>query len=319
MLANPLDYIGENEDWSWFVNKVSENTGEYYERLWLNNARANKRLVKQYGWASDAFQGIHKGKTSVLLGASPAIKSQIETLKELREDPQFVFLGISSNFQYLIEKGLRPEYVMVADADPVIEKHYADTDFSKTRGITLIANVCAHNDLIKKWQGPIRFLAIYSTLKRMDKKLNKWFAPLNGCGHFFAGLMSQYNTAAAVAFTLFETSILIFVGNELSFSTEDSTYYVDRKDLKDAWERKPQIDIHGNKVYTNHMLMTLKLVLEDFLGKLSGVGWFLNCTEAGIFGVTAKHGHLPWIQQLPLKTGIAQARQIMRTGEPFYL
>ena len=101
--------------------------------------------------------------------------------------------------------------------------------------------------------------------------------------------------------------------------TKDEKYYVDREDLKDGWEKHPQIDINGNKVYTNYMLMSLKFVLEDLLGKLSGAGWFFNCTEAGIFGVSKKHGNLPWIHQLKLKTGIAQARQIMRTGEPFYL
>ncbi len=65
------------------------------------------------------------------------------------------------------------------------------------------------------------------------------------------------------------------------------------------------------------MLMSLKLGLEDFLGKLSGKGWFLNCTEAGIFGVTKK-GNIPWIHQLTLTNGIAQARSIMETGQPLY-
>ena len=52
-----------------------------------------------------------------------------------------------------------------------------------------------------------------------------------------------------------------------------------------------------------------------------GAGWFINCTEAGIFGMSKKvpYPHqLPWIQQLTLENGIAQARQIMRTGQPFY-
>jgi hypothetical protein len=319
MICNPLDYIGENEDWSWFINKVSENTGGYYERLWLENAKANKLLIKRYGWASEALQGKHKGKTSVLLGASPAIKKQIGKLKALREDPDFIFMGVSSGLEFLLKNDLHPHYMMVADADPETERFWLNVDFEQTKDITLIANICTHPYILSKWKGDIKFLAIWTTIKKLDRKFAKWFAPINGCGHYFAGLLSQYNTGVAVVYTILETEIVIFVGNEFSFQTEKETYYVDRKDLKDKWGRKPHIDIYGKTVYTNHMLMSLKITLEDFIGKISGLGWFLNCTEAGIFGVTTRYGNLPWIHQLNLTTGIAQARQIMRTGKPFYL
>jgi hypothetical protein len=62
------------------------------------------------------------------------------------------------------------------------------------------------------------------------------------------------------------------------------------------------------------MFMSLKLMLEDFLGKLSGEGYFLNASEAGIFGVSNRYGNTPWIFQLRLPMAIAQARHIMRTG-----
>jgi hypothetical protein len=65
------------------------------------------------------------------------------------------------------------------------------------------------------------------------------------------------------------------------------------------------------------MLFSLKIALEDYLGKLPG--WYLNCTEAGIFGISARYGNTPWIFQMTLKNGIAQARNIMRTGQPMYI
>ena len=318
-IANPSNYIGENRDWIGFCNKMSKNTGDYYENLWIKNGNVNRPLVKQYGWAAEALQGKHKGKTSVLLGASPAIKKQVDTLKELRNDDDFVFIGISSAIDFYLNNGLYPHYMMIAEGSPNTERFWQKTDWEKTKDITLISCLGTHPYFLKKWQGDIKFLAVYNTVKRVDRKYEKWFSPINGCGNYFAGLLSQYNTGAAVAFTIFETSILIFVGNSLSFQDEKERYYVDRDDLKDKWDREPQIDIHGKRVYSNVMLMSLKLVLEDFLGRVSGAGWFFNCTEAGIFGVNAKHGNLPWIHQLNLKTGIAQARQIMRTGEPFYL
>jgi hypothetical protein len=158
---------------------------------------------------------------------------------------------------------------------------------------------------------------IHSALEGLERKMEKWYHPINGCGIRYHALMSQYNSMASIAYLILRCEILIFVGNELSFSDKEVPYYVDKKDPKDKWERYPAPDIHGNVVYSNMMFMSLKLVLEDYLGKLPG--WFFNCTEAGILGVSARHGNVPWIHQLTLTNGIAQARSIMRTGNPFYM
>lgn len=317
-IANQLDYLGTHKDFGDFTHQISENTGNHYKDLWLENARANRDLIRQHGWACEDLMDAHKGKTSILLGASPAIRKQIEDIKELQQDPDFVLIGISSGLQYLFDNDIKPKYVFIADADPMVKRFWETLDYSKTRDITLISNISTTPELIRKWQGPLKFLGIWTTIKKLDHKFRKWFPNMNGNNEFFFGLMSQYNTAAAMAFTVFGTKILIFVGNEFGFKDREATYYADRSDLKDKFIRKPHIDIYGNVYYTNYGLLSLKLILEDFLGKLAGDGWFFNCTEAGIFGVTVKHGNLPWIQQFKLKTGIGQARHIMVYGKPLY-
>lgn len=322
-----IDYIGTNDKWRKFVHQVSENTGTVYQSLWIENAKINKELVQKCGWACEDLQEAHQGKTAVMLGASPAIKKQVETLKWLQDDPDFVFIGISSGLEFLLANGIRPKYLMVADADPAMERFWKKANMEKTKDITLIASVCTHPGLLEKWQGPIKFIAVFTTIKKLDRKIQKWFRPVNGpsTNRFFFALSSQYNLGTALAYLVMGTRTVIFVGNEMGFADKECTYYPDREDIKDGWQRKPHIDIYGNVAYSNMMLMSLKLALEDFLAKLSGEGWFFNCTEAGIFGVSMdwhrNHGtaNLPWIQQFPLKMGIAQARHIMRTGEPFYM
>ncbi len=308
-----MHYLESNKDWHKFVNTVSENTGTAFIKLWVANAKLNKPLVKEYGWATE-LQDTHSGKTAILLGASPNIRTQIEFLKKVRQDPDFIFIAVSSGLKFFLENGIRPHYVMVCDAQPEIQKHWDGMDMGQTKGITLIANVCAFNPVIKSWEGDVKFLAVYSAIESLDKELAKQYDPLNGIGTYFPALCSQYNTAAAFAYLILRTEILIFVGNELSFATEDQTYYVDRTDIKDKWIRKPHVNIYGKKVYTNFMLMSLKLTLEDFLGKLPG--WFLNATEAGIFGVSTRYKNLPWIYQMRLPMAVAQANAIMRTGKP---
>jgi len=321
-----IDYLGTaRKDWSTFMNQMSSNTGHFYLDFWIDNAKKNKKLFERCGWACEELQDAHEGKTAVLLGASPAIRKQVETLKWLQHDPDFIFFGISSGLSFLVKNGIWPKYMIIADADPAVKRFWDGIDMEKTKDITLISSLCVHPDLLKMWRGPIKFLAIYTSEKKVNRVIEKKYRPINSMGSWFYAISSQYNTAAAFAFLVLRTPILIFVGNELGFADKEITYYADRTDVKDNWIRKPHIDIYGNVAYSNQMLMSLKLGLEDFLGKMSGAGWFFNCTEAGIFGVSIefmrKNGtaNLPWIHQLTLKNGIAQARSIMGKGKPIYL
>lgn len=319
--ANCLDYLGQNKDWSDFNGLISDNTGSHYKDLWLKNLKANKERVKERGWAAEQLQDLHGGKAGVLLGASPAIKRQVDYLRQLQYDPDFVFIGITSGLKWLLDNGIKPKYCMIADADPKMMRFWEGLDMAKTKGVTLIANVLTAPEMLDAWQGDIKFLAIYTTIAEMDKEYMKLYHPVNGCGVLFAALCSQYNTGAAVAFTIFGCRTLIFVGNELSFPSKDSAkdkYYADRDDVKDSWLRKPHPDIYGNVAYTTYMFMALKLSLEDFLGRISGMGVFINATEAGIFGVTARYGNVSWISQMRLPTAVAQARHIIKHGKPMY-
>ena len=314
-LALRLDFAGQNKDWHDFAKAISDNTGNIYRELWIENARANRMLVRQWGWATE-LQDAHSGRTSVLLGASPAIKKQLDQLRELQKDSRFVFIGITSGLKYMLESGIVPKYCMIADADPKMARFWEGLDMDLTKDTTLIASLCVHPDLLKMWKGKIKFLAIDSDDKEVNRKIDKWYRPVNGVGRPFFALSSQYNTGAALAYTVFRTHILIFVGNELSFKDESTPYYVDRPDIKDSWDKAPHINIFGDKVYTNYNFMALKIALEDFLGKVPG--FFFNATEAGIFGVSKRYGNLSWIIQLKLDMAIRQARHIMDKGEPMY-
>lgn len=311
------DYIGHNKLWKAFHAKINSNTGKHYLDLWFSNAKANKSRLKDCGWACEAFQGKHKGLTSVLLGASPAIRNQVEKLRELQSD-DFVFIGITSGLEFMVENGIKPKYVMIADADPKMSRFWSKLDPNDTKDSTLIASVCTHPSMLDKWKGDIKFLCIYTDQEKFNDKLRKWYGNINGTGAFFHAISSQYNTGAALSLLVFEAKVLIFVGQECGFKDREVGYYPDRVDHKDKDFRKAHPDIYGNVYYTNHSLWSLKQTLEDFLGKVHGAAYFFNCTEAGIFGVSKDLGNLPWIQQFTLDMGVRQARSIMYRGEPIY-
>jgi hypothetical protein len=312
------EYLTKNKDFEKFISNASDNTGRKNMGKWFQNIRENSKIFKK--WAATELQGKHRGKTAIIMGASPAISKQIETLKELQYDPDFVLCGISSNLEYLLSNGILPKYTITVDGDESQGVFFDTIDMDKVKNLSLIANLYAYAPMLRKWKGELYFIALQTADRKLEKWQRKWFGKENGIGSGIPSLVSQFNQMAAIASLVFECSILIFVGHELSFSGNESSYYVDRKDEKDAEARFPHGDIYGNKVETSLNLLVVKYSLEGFLEVISGAGWFFNCTEAGIFGITKRFPdrHVPWIKQLTLRNGIAQARQIMRTGEPFY-
>ena len=328
--------LDKNKDWSDFVDQVSDNTGAKYLQLWIDHAKENKKRVKECGWAAQELLDTANGKTAVVIGASPALRNQISTLKMLRADDRYTFIGVSSGLKFLLDNDIPPDYCMVMDADPTISRFFEG--IGSTKGFTLIASVCTDPKILDSWKGDIKFLTVYTSIPKLNKQFKKSFAPVNGCGIMFPALCSQYNTAIAVAYRILGCRILIFVGNELSFPSEKGNrYYVDREDIKDEWVRKPHPDINGKVVYTTYNFMTLKLAIEDYLQRLfvecvSMEGrrpWFINATEAGIFGVSKRNGNLfvtgpdgekvTVIYQIPLQMAHKQADSLMKYGQPVTL
>jgi len=304
-----------------FLEGISNNTGVIFNERWRRHAEDNLELFRKTGWACPILQDNEEGKTAVIIGSSPAVKNQVSELQELQNDPDFVLCGLSSNLEWLLNNGITPKYCIVVDADESTGKDWANIDMARTKNITLIAITVCYPEMLKRWQGPLYFLALITDDKKVKRIHEKKYKNVNGNGQEFPTLMGQFNIMTAFAFSVLGCSILIFVGNELSYATKDSTYYVDRNDPRDVDRKGVQGDIHGNIVETNHNLLALKVSLERFLESICGAGWFFNCTEAGIFGISKRFANhkIPWIHQLKLSAGVMQARSLMRTGKPMTL
>jgi hypothetical protein len=312
---NKLNYVHSNKGWLGFVEAMSDNTGDHFREDWFANGKINKELLKKSGWATETFQDTCIGKTAVVIGASPSIAKQLDTLRDLQNDPNFVLLTVSSEIRHLLNNGIKPHFVLISDASPVIKTYWDGMDMELTKGITLVSSPFVPPEMLHSWQGDVKFIAYYTTIKRLDKMFRRDCYPINGCDIMFPSLASSYNSCVSFSYLVLRTEIIIMVGNELSYEKElEGTYYVDREDAKDKGKRYPHINIYGGKSWTTTIFMATKLALEDYLGKLHG--WFFNATEAGILGVSSKYGNLPWIKQVKLKMAVAHAKSLMQTGRP---
>jgi len=316
-----MGYADKNADWIKYAEFISDKTGRRGNSLWVDNARENRQFFKESGsaWATVDLQDTELCKTVVMIGASPALANQLDTLRELQHDNDFVLFGISCNLKYLLDNGIKPKYVITVDPHWSQGDFWKDLDMEKTKDVTLITNVFSYPPMLKKWKGPLKWLYLASEDKDHQRKLKKWYKPVNGLGYGFPALMGQFNIGMAFSVLCLGCKVVIFVGNELSYATEKAPYYVHGvPDEKDLDKRYPAMDIYGKVAYTSYMLWALKVASEYFIDTVKNIVWWFNCTEAGIFGVSKRNRNESHIWQLTLKNGIAQARHIMRTGEPFY-
>jgi hypothetical protein len=310
------NYILSDDAKKTFVKLVSENTGNKNEALWWEAIRANKDCINKTGWACETFIGQGKHKAVIVMGASPAIKRQADRLRELAKDDNYILIGLSSGLKWLADENIKPTFCFVAETIPRVLDWFEGVPEDFMKGITLIADIHTNPKVLDIWKGEVQWLATFSAITKMDKKVKKWLFPVNGCNEYFPALGAQVCEAVAFANIVLCSPVVIFVGQEYSFPSDDcekDKYYANRDDEKDHYHRAAHLDIYGNVVYTTFSLLQTKYIIEDWTGKIPC--WFFNATEAGILGI-AKDKNIPWIYQFTLDMALKQAQSVIYRGTP---
>jgi hypothetical protein len=293
-----FDLFGEATDWKDYCNALSDDTVEKLQDKWRTNIIANAPYIRRSGSAYDRYRGLGQDKACVIIGASPALKNNFQTLCDLQHDSRFILVACSSSLKFLLDKGIKPKFVLMMDGAADVARYINVGD--KSKGITLIAACLVHPKSLKQWQGNVRFVRVDA-----GKKFEKEYIRLTKIKDAFPGGGTQFNAAVLFSYMTLQSHVLIFMGNELAY---DEQYYLDRKDEKDKhFQKYPWMGIDGSTCYTNHNFIASKLWLEDTLGKWKGV--FINATEAGILGSSQRYGQLPYILQMKIANAVDYTRR----------
>lgn len=121
-----------------------------FKETWLANARENAKLERRN--ASELrWSGV--GKTLVLVAMGASLEENLGLLKEYRDRVDIVCCDKA--FVPLMERGVRPDFVMISDAN-IPARHYERRVF-ETKDIRLIATPYANTLWTKPWLGPRYF------------------------------------------------------------------------------------------------------------------------------------------------------------------
>lgn len=294
----PFNLLDDSPDWLEFCMNLSKDTADNLAPMWWENVKANASFIRRKGSAYDRYRGQGKNKACVIIGASPALKDNYRNLEAIQHDPDFILIATSSSLKFLLDHGIRPRFVFIADGAPNVAPKIDIKD--KAKGITLIATTIVHPSVLKLWKGNVRFVRVF-----VHDKYEKEHIRITKIKDEFPGGGTQFNAAVLFAYMTLKSTILLFVGNELSY---DDKYYVDRPDEKDThFDKYPWVNIHGGVSYTNLNFIQSKIWLENTLGIWRGV--FINATEAGILGTSKRYGKLDYIVQMKLSNAIDQVKK----------
>ncbi len=274
------------------------------DTLWLDNYQKNKSDIS----VSPIKKERHK--PIILIGASPAIKKNVNQLK--KADERFTIICCNTSLKYILSQGVKPDYVFAVEGNHHIAKDF-DCD---TKDLTLIASPFISHEALMKWQGDKYFYMIGGG-KKFDKRFRKDWEKT--CDIDIGG-GNVVSTSFLWAYKFLDARDFIVIGMSLCFYDE---YYLDGRikpnENIENWRGKYMaLDINGQVVNTTPALTMYKTWFETYIRYAIdyGGGSFINSTEDGILGVLPKpieqdglkvrfeRKFLPWMSVVPLEVAI---------------
>lgn len=279
-----------------FGNEHDEELGNY--DLWAENTKVNLKWLKKH---KDRVIGsidkipTHEGQAVILVGMGPSIKKSVKHLKKL--DPRFILVATNSSAKYLLDRGIKPHYVIAIDGKP---GSWTLQLGDKAKDIIGIFGTNVDPQALKDWPGKILVVPHGMKSKSLTRRVTEKYGPP------FPGGGNAINGATLVFVMKTAVRIFLFVGNDLSYRKQ---YYADRKCSHDYDAIKFYArDVYGRRVYTMFPLWEYKVFLENLASQAHGDYAFINCSE-GIVGIDVDGEPLPFFSTMPLNDAIEEVKK----------
>ena len=276
------------------------NVGLSWGPRWIKNLKANVKKVGDLGrFGIMHLENRWAGKTAYLVGAGPSLKNNVN---DIPKDGKIITNVHAVKF--LIENGIKPDYVGVIDAYDRQAK-WCDIG-NESKGISLLMDINCSPEIFKTWKGPIIF---FRTIGKGDTGLAKDLWDLSDMDHLIRS-GGNVMTAMLYAARIMGMKKFVFIGHDYAnvgfdfgvdyANGQRDTGKTSRGPKKDKFmDSMWGVDIQGLGVITLMRMWIYKFWTESFATGQKDCE-FLNCTEGGILG-SYPQGNLSFIKQCRLQ------------------
>jgi hypothetical protein len=282
---------------------ISKKTVKTFSKQWIENLTENAKMCDFSKYSIYSLKDKYKGETAYLVGASPSLSKNVKELKKKKG----IIIACGHVLKFLLENGVKPDFVIVLDANEV-EGDFLDVG-DKSKDIKLLADIMVHPKVFKIWKGRIWFFRLMG--RWIGKRKNG--KPYGDRTHQKLWTLSKFNDllftngsvmgGAYSAAELFGIKRIVFVG--MDFSMPMSSSYVLRysggeedEGTLEHYDQQVDVDISGRGVWGKGRMFFYKYWF-DGMSMIRPKIEFINATEGGILGAYPE-GNLKSIKQMKL-------------------
>lgn len=255
----------------------SQRAYQRWGSLWRHNCAINKDIPKI---ESDCIKNLGIGKHLLLVAFGPSLSKQIETIKMFKYQEKVDIMCVDKAFPMLMENGIKPEFVFLADARISYEV-YCEKYVNKTKNICLISNVNGNPNWGLNWKGPKTYY-----VNKDNIKSEKEFGPMSGCSTFIHAASNVSNGQIVYSNHILKYDKYILAGYDFSWEMESGFYAKDKFSTKKVYLNQVRsVDLNGGMVCTSENLSFSCRWLESYIIQKVGADKVVNSSEAGILNI----------------------------------
>ena len=242
-----------------------------WEPRWIEHSLANGIEYRKRGTKHKDLLMKGTGKTVVIVGMGHSFEDQIETLKKYRHAVEVCV--VDKGFRDLLNHGIKPDYVMVADAMVSYEK-YCEPYLKDTDGVVLISAITANPKWAANWKGSVYFYVnkdnIFTEIK---------FAGISGCYEALPAASNVGNASVVFMTQILAYDTFLLMGWDHSWGFDDPYYaFDDNADKRGYMHHMDVIDSKGEWAMTSQNLLFSARWLGHYSSQVPHLN-IVNCSS----------------------------------------
>lgn len=227
-----------------------------------------KKNITNYDGFVDELKEVFYGKDLYIVAAGPSLDKNFMLLRQVPEDA--IILATGTVFRKLINAGIKPNYVIVTDANARV---YAQISGLETLDIPMLYLSTAFHGFSSNYQGK-KYIVLQKDFNKAEE-----LAEAKG--------LILFRTGGSVSTTALDIGIslgckrIVFLGLDLAY-TDNFVHATDtsRREMVDTDGLRQVKDIHGNMVYTTRSMDMYRQWIENRIKEVKDIE-FIDATEGG--------------------------------------
>jgi len=221
------------------VYRQSKAAFKQWDKDWTKNCKLNKPY---YTRKLTEIAGIGHGKPVIAVAYGSSLKNKFEQLKFLQK--HFDIICVDKAFKSLVQHGIYPKYVVIADANVKYEDYGEGVDSSKSY---LIINACGNHEWVKNWENKVFFYINIDNIGTQHK-----YSKITGVQEFIPAASNVGNATIVLCKVVLQYSQVFLLGYDFSWASHGLYYGNEQnKDKKFNMNHIKVLDINDNIVSTS--------------------------------------------------------------------